>query len=102
MQVDVAKHLGAVTRTVIQREHQGGPAQVVIATRTYDTTPEDLWDALTNAERLPRWFAKVSGELKLGGRFQVEGNAGGEILTCDKPTHLAVTWEFRATCRGWM
>lgn len=95
MNVDVTKHLGLVTRTVIQREYQGKPAKVIIATRTYDTTPDDLWDALTNAERLPRWFAPVEGDLKLGGRFQVKGNAGGEILKCDKPSHFAVTWEMQ-------
>ena len=31
----------------------------------------DLWEALTSAERIPRWFAPVSGDLRLGGRFQV-------------------------------
>ena len=95
MQVDVAKHLGAVTRTVIQREYQGKPAKVVIATRTYETTPDDLWDALTSRERLPRWFMPIEGDLKVGGRYQLKGNAGGEILKCDKPALLAVTWEMQ-------
>ncbi len=95
MQVDVAKHLGAVTRTVIQREHQGKPAKVIIATRTYDTTPEDLWDALTSRERLPRWFLPIEGDLKVGGRYQLKGNAGGEILECDQPARLRVTWEMQ-------
>jgi hypothetical protein len=30
----------------------------------------------------------------LGGRYQLEGNAGGEIAACEPPHHLAVTWEF--------
>ena len=54
----------------------------------YDTTLDDLWDACTNAERIPRWFLPVSGELRDGGRYQLEGNAGGTIERCDPPTRL--------------
>ncbi len=71
-----------------------GPAHVVELRRVYGTTPEDLWDACTNPERIPRWFLPVSGDLRVGGRFQLEGNAGGEIKECEPPRRLAVTWEF--------
>ena len=37
---------------------------------------------------------QVLGDLELGGRYQVEGNAGGEIQTCEPPRLFAVTWEF--------
>jgi uncharacterized protein YndB with AHSA1/START domain len=67
---------------------------VVVATCAYDTTIGDLWDAITNAERIPRWFLPISGELRLGGRYQLQGNAGGEITSCEPPRSLAVTWEF--------
>ena len=33
----------------------------------YDTDIEDLWDACTDPERLARWIAKVSGDLRVGG-----------------------------------
>ena len=36
----------------------------------------------------------VSGDLRLGGRYQLEGNAGGTIVTCEPPSLVAVTWEF--------
>lgn len=91
---EVAHLLGAEVRTVVKREHQGKPANVVIATVTYDTDLEDLWDALTNAERIPRWFLPVTGELRLGGRYQLQGNAGGTITECEAPKRLALTWEF--------
>jgi uncharacterized protein YndB with AHSA1/START domain len=93
MRVDVAKAIGAVTREVQNREHEGRPARVVLATRSYDTGVDDLWDALTNAERIPRWFLPISGELKLGGRYQFQGNAGGSITACEPPRRLAATWE---------
>lgn len=92
--MDVAQQLGATVRALRQLEHLGKPARSIVAVRTYHTHREDLWDALTNAERLPRWFLPVSGELRRGGRYQLEGNASGVIEACDAPTHLAVTWEF--------
>lgn len=92
---DPTRHLGAVTRTVSKFERDGKEIHAVVASRTYDTTIDDLWDALTTAERIPRWLMPVEGELKLGGRYQLKGNAGGEITQCEPPRHLAVTWEFR-------
>lgn len=75
MKSDVASYVGAVIREVDSREHEGRLARVVVATRTYDTTIEDVWDALTNAERIPRWFLPISGDLRLSGSYQLQGNA---------------------------
>jgi uncharacterized protein YndB with AHSA1/START domain len=94
MTQDIAGLIGAVTRQVTGREHNGRPARVIHASRDYDTTLEDVWDAITSAERIPRWFLPVSGDLRLGGRYQLQGNAGGEITVCNPPRHLALTWEF--------
>ena len=94
MKIDIARLVGAVSRGMATRDHRGKPARVVVASRDYDTTVEDLWDALTNPERIPRWFLPVSGDLRLGGRYQLEGNASGEITKCEPPRHLDVTWEF--------
>ena len=49
---------------------------------------------MTNGQRIARWFLPVSGNLEPGGRYQLEGNAGGVIETCEPPSHLALTWEF--------
>ena len=89
-----AKYLGVEFRQYLEREHDGKPARVVVATRTYDTDADDLWDALTSPERIPRWFLPVEGDLKLGGRYQLKGNAGGTITRCEPPQALDVTWEF--------
>lgn len=94
MHIDVARQIGAVTRVVQNRMHDGKPARAILASRTYDTTVDDLWDAMTSAERIPRWFVPVSGDLKLGGRYQLQGNAGGTITACEPPTHVAMTWEY--------
>lgn len=92
--IDIASHLGAVSRVVEDRVHDGQAIRVVIASRAYDTDIEDLWDALTNTERLPRWFAPVEGELKPGGWFKVKNNAHGSITACDAPRSFSATWEF--------
>jgi uncharacterized protein YndB with AHSA1/START domain len=94
MTPDPVAYVGAVVRSVETREHQGKPARIVIAARNYDTTMDDLWDALTNAERIARWFLPISGELRPGGRYQFEGNAGGEISRCEPPRLVSVTWEY--------
>ena len=67
MKFDIPHHLGAVARVVGNRERDGRPAKVVLATRTYATDVDDLWDALTDAERIPRWFLPVTGDLRPAG-----------------------------------
>ncbi len=94
MDLNVARHLAAVERSVSYRERDGEAASAITLARSYATSIENLWDALTRRERLPRWFLPVSGELKLGGRFDFEGNAGGTITACEAPSRLSVTWEF--------
>lgn len=83
-----------VSREVRTGERDGVATRIVVARRTYDTDQEDLWDAVTNPDRLPRWFLPVSGELRPGGRYQIEGNAGGRIERCDEPERFEVTWEY--------
>jgi uncharacterized protein YndB with AHSA1/START domain len=70
---------------VEDRDHLGKPALVAVAIRSYDTTVADLWDAITTPERPARWFLPVEGDLKLGGRYQLKGNAGGTITHCQPP-----------------
>jgi uncharacterized protein YndB with AHSA1/START domain len=94
MEFDVTRHIGAVTRAVKAGERDGKPTRTVFASRAFATDIDDAWDALTSAERIPRWFSPVEGELQLGGRYQIEGNAGGTITECEPPRRLALTWEF--------
>ncbi|MEH1055547.1 SRPBCC family protein [Micromonospora sp. CPCC 206171] len=91
---DVTHQISAVRRTVGSRTLEAGEARVMTISQTYDAPLEDLWDACTNAERIPRWFLPVSGELRLHGRYQLEGNAGGTIQRCDPPKSFAATWEY--------
>jgi uncharacterized protein YndB with AHSA1/START domain len=94
--LDVTQQMDAIERnvTVGPGEAGVGPAVVQRVSRVYRTDVDDLWDAVTNPERLPRWFAPVEGDLRLGGRYQVQGNAGGTIERCDPPHRFEATWEF--------
>ncbi|GAB3995679.1 SRPBCC family protein [Glycomyces albus] len=84
----------AVTREIRSGSRAGQPTKIAVARRTYNADRDDVWDALTNPQRLPRWFMPVSGDLKEGGRYQFEGNAGGTVERCDRPESFTATWEF--------
>ena len=92
--IDVTQQINAVQRQVGTRVLEAGEARTVIISQSYDAAIEDVWDACTNPERIPRWFLPITGELKVGGRYQLQGNAGGTIERCDPPTSFAATWEF--------
>jgi uncharacterized protein YndB with AHSA1/START domain len=94
MTFDLTAHLHAMTRVVENLERDGKPAKAVVASCLYDTDAADLWDALTSKERLRRWFLPVAGDLRIGGRYQFEGNAGGTITECEPHRKIAATWEF--------
>jgi uncharacterized protein YndB with AHSA1/START domain len=87
---DLIEELAAIHRNVV-RDDAGETVSVTLS-RTYHADVEDAWDALTNPERLLRWFYPISGDLEVGGTFQLEGNAAGEIRRCDRPTRLQVTF----------
>ena len=92
--MDVTTEIDATAREVHGRTLPTGEARAAVLTRTYATDLEDLWDACTSPERIPRWFLPVSGELRVGRRFQLQGNAGGTIEWCDPPNGFRATWEF--------
>ncbi|MDT5323282.1 MAG: hypothetical protein QOF25_434 [Mycobacterium sp.] len=92
--IDVDHQINAVQRTVGARTIDTGEAHVVTVSQSYDTDAADLWDAVTNIERIPRWFLPISGDLTVGGSYQLEGQANGTILTCDPPKNFTATWEW--------
>ena len=84
--MDIAGQINAIHREVRGR--------TVIVSRRYDADADEVWGACTDPERLSRWFLPVTGDLRLGGTYQLEGNAGGEIVRCEPPKLLRVTWIF--------
>lgn len=84
----------AAVRRGLDVERDGRRQRTVqTISQSYPTTVDDLWEACTQADRLRRWFAPVRGDLRLGGRYQVEGNASGEVVACEPPRSFTVTWD---------
>ena len=91
---DVRQQINAVRRTLGTRVLEAGEARVSTISQVYDTDQDDLWQAVTDPQRIARWFLPLAGELKEGGHYQLTGNAGGTITRCDKPHSYAATWEY--------
>ncbi|HEY3015136.1 MAG TPA: SRPBCC family protein [Nocardioides sp.] len=74
------------------REHEG--AAVVHMEARYPTDISDLWSAITEPERLARWIAEVSGDLRVGGSFSATftstWSGTGQVVVCQPPHRLLV------------
>jgi len=62
----------------------------------FDTDIDDLWSALTDPERIARWYGQIAGDLRPGGEFRllVHGSGWegtGRVEACEPPSRLAVT-----------
>lgn len=97
---DIVEQLRAASRQTGTRSVDGVAARTVTLRRHYDAPIADVWDAITDPARIGRWFLPVSGDLRLGGSYQLEGNAGGDIVGCQPPNRLAVTWFFGPRADG--
>jgi len=109
MIIDIASQINAIDRKVERLPAADGVGErvSVVMRRGYDAPISDVWDAVTQPDRIKRWLMPISGELRVGGSFQLEGNAGGEILSCEPPSLLRVTFggpasivELRLTPQG--
>ena len=69
--------------------------------RSWPDPIDDVWAALTEPDRTPRWFGSYDGERRVGGAGTLtmthEGEAAaGEpmrIVECDPPRRLVLQWE---------
>jgi uncharacterized protein YndB with AHSA1/START domain len=71
-------------------------AGVVRMEDRYDTDINDLWSALTEPERLVRWWGRLDGDLRPGGeiRLFVESaglESTGHVEVCEPPRRFRVT-----------
>ena len=73
------------------RRIAAGEARVAVFTRTYDAPIDDVWSACTDPDRLRRWYVPVTGDLRLGGRFEQALMGSGEIVRCEPPHRLTLS-----------
>ncbi|HWI31045.1 MAG TPA: SRPBCC family protein [Microbacterium sp.] len=83
---------GVRSMTIERKESAAGA--VLTISHVYPTGLDDLWDAIVDQQRLARWFGNVAGDFRVGGTYEVEGNATGTILTCNAPNGFSATWDF--------
>jgi len=74
----------------------GDGAGIVRIEDRYDTPIDDLWAAITDPDRLARWYGQVEGDLRPGGVFRMylESNdieSSGRVEACEPPKRLLVT-----------
>jgi len=69
---DVLEELAAAQRVMGKGSVPAGEGHTVELRRRYDAEIEDVWKAITSVERLCRWLGPVAGDLRLGGKFEVE------------------------------
>jgi len=92
MIIDIANQIGATSRQVAQQHTERGETVVVTLERRYAAEVADVWQAITDPDRVRRWFLPLTGDLREGGAFQLENHAGGDIMTCEPPRHLVATF----------
>jgi uncharacterized protein YndB with AHSA1/START domain len=92
---DITGQIDATSRTVGSAEGSAGGSHRVVLRRRYPAPVADVWDACTSPARIARWLSPVTGDLRPGGSYQLEGNAGGTIACCEPPHLLRVTWVLR-------
>ncbi len=92
--IDIVRQIEATHREVGEGRIAAGVGRAVRLQREYDAPIDEVWDAVTNPARIRRWFLPISGDFRVGGRYQLEGNAGGEIVACERPNRLQLTWVY--------
>jgi uncharacterized protein YndB with AHSA1/START domain len=81
---------------VLGRIERDGEEVAVVFDRHYATSPDDLWRACTEPDRLARWFAPVQGELRPGGDFTIHFDDADtpvcRVVVCEAPSRLVWEW----------
>lgn len=86
---EVPTELAALSRGVRRTDRTTVTATIA---RTYRATADEVWAALTEPEHVAAWFYPLSGDLRRGGTYQLEGSMGGRIRRCEPGRRLEVTF----------
>ena len=71
--IDIAHQISAIGRQVASADSTDGETVTVTLQRQYPAEAADVWDALTDPERVRRWFLPLSGDLREGGAVPARG-----------------------------
>ncbi|WP_228973485.1 SRPBCC family protein [Streptomyces sp. DH12] len=90
----ILDQINAAHREISDGPVGAGEGRSLVLRRSYDAPVDEVWSACTDPARIRRWLAPVSGDLRVGGVFQVAGHTRGRVLHCDRPRLLRATWEY--------
>lgn len=77
---------------------KSGDRYRLVYDEVYATDIDDLWHAVTDRDRLARWMADYSGDLRLGGTWHVASDddpepwGAGTVTACDPPRSFTTSW----------
>lgn len=84
--------LSQTERSFGLRQIQAGHARMLVIGRYLSQPIGEVWNALTDPDRLGEYFAAPRGDFRRGGEYEVPGFAQGTIQRCDPPRLLTVSW----------
>ena len=93
---DFARALGLTERAVTTT----GGRRIVRMARAFPTDVDDVWEACTDPQRLPRWLGVAEGDRREGGVVTMrmsdepKDTATLTIVRCDAPRRLIVRWNW--------
>lgn len=89
--MNLADLVTGITRSVKTQ----GSHHTVRLEHVFEASQDDVWDAITQPQRLEKWLEPTDGEFIEGGRYQLtESGTEGTIQRCDRPRVLNITWEY--------
>ena len=89
---DLDMILEKTERSLGRRQIQAGHALMVVMGRGIAHPIGEVWSALTDPPSLAEWLAMPEGDLRRGGSYSLPDGSHGEILRCDPPRLLTVSW----------
>src|SRR4051812_6306127 len=68
---------------------------VVRLEERFDAAIDEVWSALTQPERLARWYGGIEGDLRMGGGYRARLHASGwegtgRVEACERPRRFVV------------
>lgn len=94
---DLALWLAATQRRV-ELSDTTGTATLI---RRFNYSSDRIWAAFSDAKQLAKWFGTVIGDLQAGSTVTTDVGAPfpikSQILRCEPPQHLAITWQYGDT-----
>lgn len=90
----ILDQINAAHREISDGPAGAGEGRSLVLRRNYDAPVDEVWNACTDPARIRRWLAPVTGDLRVGGSFEVADHTRGRVLHCERPRLLRASWEY--------